>query len=187
VDLGLHPTGFLKGDKLESLISGMIGNKAFGDLSIPFALTTTDLETGEEYVHTHGDLRRLVRASCSWPGFFNAVEIDGKLLVDGGVRNPVPTKAACQLGATFVVAVNPGFAVAKQPIDNALKALVQSIQIMGEELTFYQARDADIAIKPDLHEVDQFGFDKAAFLIKQGETACEAALGAIKRKLRFHM
>lgn len=186
VDPGLYATGLIKGDKLERVISNIIGEKGFREMKIPFALTTTDIETGEELVHTSGDLVKLIRASCSWPGVFNAVELDGRLLVDGGVRNSIPTKAAYALGATFVVAVNPGFAVRHQRIKHVMEAIIQFIQIMGEELNSYQAKVSDIAIKPELHDVDQFGFDKARIIIDSGEVAAEKEIGKLKRKLFFH-
>lgn len=183
LDLGLYPTGLIKGDKLEKLIRECIDDKTFEDMSIPFALTTTDIETGEELTHTSGDLVKLIRASCSWPGIFSAVNIDGRLLVDGGVRNSVPTKAAIEAGATFIVAVNPGFAVTKNEVNNVLKALVQSIQIMGEELNSYQSEAANIVIKPPLKSIDQFDFDKAEWIIKEGEEATEEKIKKIKSKL----
>ncbi|MFH1395148.1 MAG: patatin-like phospholipase family protein [Candidatus Omnitrophota bacterium] len=184
LDLGFYPTGLIKGDKLERIISDMIDNSTFDDLKTPFALTTTNVETGEELMHTSGDLIRLIRASCSWPGIFSAVEIDGKMLTDGGVRNSIPTKAAEELGASCIIAVNPGFAVKHQKIKNVLQALVQSVQIMGEELNMYQSEVADIAIKPELKDIDQFDFDKASIIIKQGEIAAEKKMDVLKRKLR---
>ncbi|MFH1878679.1 MAG: patatin-like phospholipase family protein [Candidatus Omnitrophota bacterium] len=186
VDLGLKATGLIKGDRLEKLINDIIDGKNFDDMKIPFALTTTDIETGEELIHSSGNLLKLIRASCSWPGIFNAVEINGRLLVDGGIRNSIPTKAACLSGATFVVAVNPGFSVKNQKVTNMLQAMVQSVQIMGEELNSYQSEAADIAIKPVLKDIDQFDFSKAQIIIKQGEDAAEEKMHDLKRKLYFH-
>jgi NTE family protein len=183
VDIGLYPTGLIKGDRLEDIIRDCVNNGKFPEMKIPFALTTTDLETGEEHIHDTGDLVRLIRASCSWPGIFSAVEIDGRLLVDGGVRNSVPTKWAYKAGATFVVAVNPGFAVMKGKITNLLQATMQAMQIMGEELNTYQAETSDVAIKPRLENIDQFGFDKADVIIRQGELAAEEKIEEIKSKM----
>ncbi|MDD4956057.1 MAG: patatin-like phospholipase family protein [Candidatus Omnitrophica bacterium] len=185
VDIGVFSTGLIRGSKFEGIIVDMVKNKSFNEMKIPFALTTTDIETGEELVHTSGDLVKLIRASCSWPGIFSAVEIDGRLLVDGGVRNSIPTKAAYGFGAKFVLAVNPGFAVKNQKVNNVITALIQSVQIMGEELNAYQSRGADIAIKPELHGVDQFDFDKADEIIKQGEIAAEKVIRSLKLKLSF--
>ena len=183
VDFGVYPTGLIKGDKLEMLIRDLIGDKGFPDMKIPFVLTTTDIETGEESKHDSGDLVKLIRASCSWPGIFTAVDIGGHLLVDGGVRNSIPTKAAHEYGATFVLAVNPGFAVKNQKMNNVLHAIVQAVQIMGEELNMYQSKQADFTIKPDLRNIDQFDFDKADYIIKMGEIAAEEHIGKLKCKL----
>ncbi|MGD2278637.1 MAG: patatin-like phospholipase family protein, partial [Candidatus Omnitrophota bacterium] len=147
---------------------------------------TTDIETGEELVHTSGNLVKLIRASCSWPGIFTAVEVADHLLVDGGVRNSIPTKAAFGLGATFTVAVDPGFAVKSTKIDNVLTAFLQGIQIMGEELNAYQARVANVTIKPKLENIDQFDFEKSGVIITQGELAAERRMNKLKRKLFFH-
>jgi len=183
VDLGLHPTGLIKGDKLEEIIRDCVNGGSFSGMKIPFALTTTDLETGEELIHESGDLVKLIRASCSWPGIFSAVEIEGRMLVDGGVRNSVPTKWAYKKGATFVVAVNPGFAVMKGKITNLLQATIQAMQIMGDELNSYQAGTSDVAVEPLLQNIDQFGFDKAGAIIRQGEAAAEDKIREIKTKI----
>ncbi|MFH1664649.1 MAG: patatin-like phospholipase family protein [Candidatus Omnitrophota bacterium] len=185
VDLGFHSTGLVKGDKFEKLIIETIGYKGFSNMNMPFALTTTDLENGEELMHTSGDLVKLIRASCSWPGTFAAVEIDGRQLVDGGLRNSIPTKGAHQMGASFIIAVNPGFGIKNQRVKNVIKALIQSVQIMGDELNSYQSRRADIVIVPVLRNIDQFDFDQAPMIIQKGELAAEEAMKALKRKLRF--
>ncbi len=186
VDLGIYSTGLVKGDKLEQIIHEIVDNKTFENLTKPFALTTTDIQTGEELVHTSGDLVKLIRASCSWPGIFSAVKYGGRLLVDGGVRNSIPTKTAYDFGASFVIAVNPGFAVKNQKVNNVIQAMVQAVQIMGEELNTYQTHFADVAIKPDLGELDQFEFDKAREIVRQGEIAAEKKMPELKRKLFFH-
>jgi len=186
MDFSLNPTGLFSGNKMGKIIDGILDGKGFDDFVVPFAVTTTDLQTGEEFIHTSGDLAQLVRASCSWPGFFSSTEVDGRLLADGGIRNSVPTKAAYKMGGTFVVAVNPGFAVTEQKIDNVFKALVQSMQIMGEELNDYQASMADFFIKPVLKDIHQFDFDKAEYIIRQGEIAAEEHMSELKKKLWFH-
>lgn len=185
VDLGITPTGLIKGHKLQDIITDIVDDMGFEDLKKPFALTTTDIETGEELTHTSGDLIRLIRASCSWPGIFSAVDVDGRLLVDGGVRNSVPTKAAKEFGATFIIAVNPGFAVKNQKISNVLQTTIQAVQILGEELNHYQACAADVAIKPVLENIDQFDFAKADEIIKCGEAAAEEMMPRLKRKLKW--
>ncbi|MBD3425991.1 MAG: hypothetical protein GF409_02020 [Candidatus Omnitrophica bacterium] len=186
VDIGMHPTGLIKGDRLEEIIRSVIGNRGFEDMKYPFALTTTDIETGEELTHTSGNLIKLIRASCSWPAIFSSVKIEGRLLADGGVRNSIPTKAARNMGANFLIAVNPGFAVKNQKINSLMQVTVQMVQIMGEELNNYQSSAANIVIKPELKDIEQFDFEKTAEIIKQGEEAAERVMPKLKRKLFFH-
>jgi NTE family protein len=183
VDFGIYSTGMVKGERLEDIIRDCVDGRGFADMKVPFALTTTDIETGEELIHDSGDLIKLLRASCSWPGIFTAVENEGRLLVDGGVRNSIPTKAAKKYGATFILAVNPGFAVKNQKMNNVLRVTVQAVQIMGEELNAYQSRQADIIIKPDLKNIDQFDFDRSGYIIKMGEAAAEDMIRRIKKRL----
>ena len=183
VDVGFHAAGLVKGNRFEKFIAEMVGDKGFNQMKISFGLTTTDLNTGEDCLHTSGDLIKLIRASCSWPGIFSPVEINDKKLVDGGVRNSIPVKLAKKEGAGFIVAVNPGFSIGGQKINNVFKALIQSVQIMGEELNSYQSKLANIVIKPDIENVDQFDFAKAKYIIEQGEIAVEENIRSIKREL----
>jgi len=83
----LDPTvpriGLLAGEKLEMIIRELIGPRRFEECKIPLAIVTTDMEAAEEVVHRQGDLIKVVRASCSWPGIFNTVMVGGRLLSDG--------------------------------------------------------------------------------------------------------
>jgi NTE family protein len=153
-------------------------------MKIPFSLTTTDLVTGKAGVHFSGDLVKLIRASCSWPGIFSGVEIDGRVLVDGGLRNSIPAGIAGEQGSDLTLAVNPGFSIKNDAVDNVLKAVVQSVQIMGEQLNDYQSREADIVIKPDLEDVDQFDFTRTEWIIGRGESATYLQEKSILKKFR---
>lgn len=185
----LDPTipkiGLLAGEKLEKIIKTLIDNKKFADCRIPFTAVTTDIQNGEEIIYQKGDLSRIVRASCSWPGIFNPVKIDGRLLCDGGIKNSVPTRIAKALGADYMIAVDVGFCVKDGAITNIFQMILQSFQIMGEELNKYQARESDIIIKVDLGNIDQISFERAGEAIKKGEEAAESKIKQIKKDLRL--
>lgn len=174
----------LEGKKLNAAIAQVLQGKTFLDTKIPLAIVTTDIEKGENVVYTSGDLQKVTRASCSWPGIFGPVEIDGRLLVDGGIKNSVPVSVAKEMGADFVVACDVGFCVTKdEKITNVLRMILQSFQIIGEELNTYQSRAADIIIEPDLGDLDQAAFDKAVEAIQKGQEAAEKVLPAIRKRL----
>src|SRR3989338_2500137 len=120
--------GLLAGEKLEAIIKDVIENKSFSDCRIPLAVVVSDIENGEELAYKSGDLAKIIRASCSWPGIFNPVTIDGRLLVDGGIKNSVPTKIAKMLGADYIIAVNVGFCVKRGRVENIFQMILQSFQ-----------------------------------------------------------
>jgi len=176
--------GLSSGDNLEKVIASSLLHKGFDDLKIPFAAVTTDIETGEDVVHTSGNLVRVIRASCSMAGIYSPVRIDNRLLVDGGYNHTVPTSIARQLGADFIIAVDVGYCIKKGKVSNIFQVIIQAYQIQGQRLGEYQAMDADILMRPDLGEIDQMAFDRGAELIQKGEAAAEAVLPEIIKKLK---
>lgn len=183
LDPNIPRMGLLAGDKLEANIKELINHNSFDDCRIPLAIVTTDIETGDEVIYRRGNLVKVIRASCSWPGIFNPVRIDGRLLSDGGIKNSVPTKIAQSLGAEYIVAVDVGFCVKKGKIDNIFQMLLQSFQITGEELNKYQAGEGDVVIKVGLDGIDQTAFHRSKEIIAEGIGAAESMVDRIKRDL----
>lgn len=185
----LDPTmptmGLLAGDKLETIIRDMLDGKGFSDCKIPLAVVANDIETGQEVVFKNGDLIKIIRASCSWPGIFNPVRIEGRLLADGGIKHSVPSRIARDLGGDYIIAVDVGFCVRKGKIDNIFQMIVQSFQIMGEELNKHQSREADAIIKVFLPDIDQAAFERSREIIACGSDAAKAGIWKIKKDLRL--
>jgi NTE family protein len=100
--------GFVSFDRLESYLIQVAGDLTFADLEMGCATVTADLATGEQVVLKEGRVARAVRASCSVPGFVTPVEVEGRLLVDGGVVNNLPISVVRELGADVVIAVGLG-------------------------------------------------------------------------------
>lgn len=102
VDLSLR-SGLMKGERLHELLEEYLP-ATFEELKIPLAVITTDVESGEEVVHTEGDLITAVRASAGFPGAFEPIEMQGRTLGDGGIVNNLPVNAATVLGANRIIA-----------------------------------------------------------------------------------
>ncbi|MCX5679866.1 MAG: patatin-like phospholipase family protein [Candidatus Omnitrophica bacterium] len=183
----LDPTiprmGLLAGKKLEAMIRQLTHGKGFKDCKIPLAVVTTDIQNGEEVVLQEGDLVKAIQASCSWPGIFNPVEIDGRILVDGGIKDSVPTSIARSLGADYVLAVDVGFCVKDGKIENIFQMILQSFQIMGEELNQYQSKGADFTLKVELGNLDQVSFDRAHEAMMKGAAIAMEKIPAIMKDL----
>ncbi len=185
MDPTIPAMGLLAGEKLEGVIRDLVDERNFEDCKIPLAIMTTDMEAGEVVIHQRGDLIKAVRASCSWPGIFNPVTIDGRLLSDGGIKHSVPTAIAKDLGADYMIAVDVGFCVKEGKIENIFQMILQGFQITGEELNRYQSLLADRVIKVDLGDMDQVAFNRGAEAIEKGALAAEAMVGLIKKDLRI--
>ena len=183
-DPTLPAMSLLEGKKMADIIAEILHEKTFLDARMPLTIVTTDIEKGQEVIYTSGDLQKVVRASCSWPGIFSPVQIDGRLLVDGGIKNSVPVSIAASLGATFIIAVDVGFCVTTdEKITNIFRMILQSFQIIGEELNTHQSKQADIIIEPDLGKIDQGAFHRSVEAIQKGQEAAEKALPLLRKKL----
>lgn len=98
--------GLLKGEKLMSFLRDHTRDRDIEALETPFAAVATSLHTGAEVWLRRGPVADAVRASIALPGLFTPVWHDGRLLVDGGLVNPVPVSLARALGADIVIAVD---------------------------------------------------------------------------------
>ncbi len=185
IDPTIPRMGLLAGKKLERMVKYLVDDKAFSDCRIPMVVITTDIENGEEVVHQKGNLTKIITASCSWPGIFDPVMVEGRLLTDGGIKNNVPTKTAQELNADYIIAVDVGFCVAKARMENIFQVILQSFQIMGEELNKYQTLSADVAIKVELGNIDQANFERSKEAIEKGAIAADAMIPQIKKDLHL--
>ena len=104
------PAGLVQGQVFDMVISRETLRasqvKSFDDLAVPFRAVATDLATGRPVVLSSGDLARSLRASMSIPAALTPVEIDGHLLVDGGVSMNLPIEVAQDMGADVIIAVD---------------------------------------------------------------------------------
>lgn len=105
IDPNTFGPGLLKGDKLGKALAEVLP-ETFEELGLPLAVTTTDIESGQQVILREGDLVTAVRASSCFPGAFEPIEHQGRMLFDGGVVNNLPVEAAAFMGATWTIASN---------------------------------------------------------------------------------
>lgn len=105
-DVVFPRSGLLDGKKVADFARNHLQATNIEDLPLPFCAVSTDLTTGEEVVIAQGDVIEAIRASISIPGIFTPVKNGNRILVDGGLVNPVPVSAVRKMGAEFVIAVD---------------------------------------------------------------------------------
>ena len=145
----------------------------------------TDIETGESVVLDHGSLAQAMRASMSVPGALAPVEIDGKLLVDGGIANNLPIDEARKLCGDVVIAVNISTPPLKRSeITSALSVAGQLVNFLGKQTVDDQLKSLtsrDVLIAPDLGDISAAKFDRSADAIRIGEEATRKLADSLKR------
>ncbi len=116
-DVVLPKSGLIDGARITAMVREHVPSATIEALPVPYAAVATDIATGEEVVIRNGDVIEAVRASISVPGIFTPVRRNGRILVDGGLVNPVPVTVARALGAEMVVAVdlNHGIVAGRAP------------------------------------------------------------------------
>ena len=163
IEFGIPRGGLIEGRKVADFLREMIPVERIEALPLPYAAVATDLETAEPVVFTRGPLIEAMRASISIPGIFTPVRHGGRLLVDGGIVNPLPVDVARAMGATRVVAVNINNAlVAPEPDGvprpgNMAELMHQHLLRLAETVGKLPARrrrkDADEGPKMNLFDV----------------------------------
>ena len=183
------PKGVIAGVSIEGFFRGLtqsaIDVTDFDQLPIPFRAVAADIETGEAVVLSHGSLSRAMRASMAVPGALSPVEIDGRLLVDGGIANNLPIDEARKLCGDVIIAVNISTpALKRQQITSALSVAGQLISFLGKvnverQLNSLGARD--VLIAPDLGDISAASFERSADAIRIGEAATRALADSLAR------
>jgi NTE family protein len=204
------PGGILGGERLKSRFTPLLGaHKTFDDLLIPCRTVATDIRSGELVSIGRGRLEDAYRASSSVPMVLSPEALDGRVLVDGGVADPVPAETVRHMGADLCIAVpvvpplkkgvetaiskfsdrlnllNP-FAYLSNARDmpNAFDITMNSLQTLQHELGLYKVISADVSILPELSDFTWTDFDRSHELIERGVEAAEAALPALRKMLR---
>jgi NTE family protein len=98
--------GLIEGGRLVDFFRARFQDRGIEQLPLPFACVATELHTGREIWLRHGSVVDAVRASIAVPGLFTPAWHDGRLLVDGGLVNPVPVSLCRAMGADIVIAVD---------------------------------------------------------------------------------
>ena len=151
----------------------------FNKLPIPFLCVATDIETGEEVLLNKGYLAQAMLASGAFPTLFSPVEIDGRLLVDGGVTNNYPIEEVKKLGADFIIGVDVQDDLKdRKSLKDATRILVQISNLQMIDKMKKKIKETDIYIKPDITKFSVISFDQGRDIIKKGE---EAALSVIEK------
>ncbi|MDX9802387.1 MAG: patatin-like phospholipase family protein, partial [Spirochaetia bacterium] len=125
-EISLSRFGLLSNRKIGKIITDNIGDVDFEDSPVPLSMIATDITTGEKIVLNKGSVADAVMASTCIPGVFVPVEIDNRLLVDGGIVENVPVATLKQAGADLIIGVDLHAGHARKKPENIIEVLLRS-------------------------------------------------------------
>ncbi len=183
------PTGLVEGQKLNFILRQLTLPSAlvddFDKLQIPFRATVTDVATGEGIVLSRGNVADAMRASMSFPGLFAPIELEGRLLVDGGVAENFPVKSARKAGAEVLVAVNIGTPPAGKEQLTSLTKILNQVTSAATARNVKESKEAigpqDVFIEPDLGNISFIDFKRVRDAVAAGERAARLQIEELRK------
>ncbi len=193
-------------------ISKLLGDMTFEDLKIPFAATATNLKTGKEFIIKRGKVMDAVLATIAIPGAFPGQDIEGHILADGGVVDPVPIQVARWMAPDLpVVAVMlhetpdnyvidekklpisfPGPAsildrIANLKVVQAFNIFTRSAEVSGEQITelAIQLYKPEVIIAPKVGHINVLQDVNSKELIQAGIDATEQSMALLKSQANW--
>jgi len=180
------PRGLVSGQKISFVLEAMALPAAaihdFDRLPIPFRAVATDIDRGQMVVLDHGDLAQALRASMSIPGVVAPIEIEGRLLVDGGLVRNLPVDVARAMGADVVIAVDVSTPLREAGSIRSLPEVTGQVTgMLTRQNVEEQLPHADIKITPALGSLTSNDYAEAGRILDLGEAAARAHLGELSR------
>lgn len=142
----------------------------FTKLPIPFFCVATDIETGERVIIEDGFLPIAIKASGAFPSLLEPVEIDGRLLVDGGIVDNFPVDIMYDKGVDIIIGVDVQDNLGtRENLDSAPKIVMQIISFQMYDDAEEHKDKTDVYMHPNISDYNVLSFDKVAGLIDEGE------------------
>ncbi len=182
--LALPKMGLASNEHMSDYLLKRIGNTTFESLRLPFYAVATNLRTGTLKIFQSGPVIPAIRASCALPGIFSPVEIKGELYCDGGILMKIPCTVLRNAGADLVIAVDLVHAQQKISPKNIFEVIRRAADISATVQVQTELQTADLVIKPDLSDLNKFGFHHNTLQIERGKQATIDALNQWQNKER---
>lgn len=181
LDFTVPKMGFISGKRVKELIRLFTHSKTIEQLDIPIGIVATDLIKGEKVIFRSGSIADAVRASIAIPGIFVPERVEGRLLVDGGVIDRVPVSVVREMGADIIIAVDVSHVKRNEDITSIFDVILQSIDIMQDELVRHREIGSDIMIRPRVEQFSSRAFTNIEEIIRIGEEETKQHIPKIKQ------
>lgn len=188
------PKGLKKGQRIVNEITRLCwrasGYQDYSTFPTPFFCVGTNIENGKEVVFDKGYLPNSLRSTMSIPTVFEPYDVEGNLMVDGGIVNNYPVDIMLKKGLDYIIGVDVGADLYKSDEISSI------IDILDQTSSFYQrqkfesnVRLTDLYLRPDISGIGILDFDDIDKIIKRGEDIAMAHIDEIRalaKELRLH-
>lgn len=170
-DLGWNSQGLLRGERFLDFLYEGLAVKTFEELAIPFKCVATDFWRYAPVIFDSGDLSIAIRASMAIPYVFAPVQLDGKILVDGGLSNNVPLNLLdddCEI--RIAINIRGERSTPKDKIPGMFDAIFHTYEVMQESTTnaYLASNPVDIYLRPPMMDIQVMDFHRAEEIYQQG-------------------
>lgn len=176
--------GLVQGKCFRSFLHRTLSSKCFEELQIPLYVVATDVVEGELVTFSYGPIIPAVQASASVPFLFKPVIYCGRMLVDGGVADPIPVRTAKEIGAQIVVAVDLSDMLEKTCPTGLFSIASRSAEIKLLLQSESCANGADFLIRPNLGDMGMFDDSNNEAVYQAGRKAAREVIPGILEALK---
>tara|TARA_R110000868_G_scaffold298100_1_gene558358 strand:- start:11480 stop:13786 length:2307 start_codon:yes stop_codon:yes gene_type:complete len=187
------PRGVINDQNLNLALRNLVlvpGGISFDDLPVPFRAIATDIETGDPVSLRQGDLATAMRASMAVPGALSPQEIDGRLLVDGGLSKNIPVDVAQAMGADIIIVVAvQGRLMRSDELRTGVELLAQSMTLLvrsNETAQLDLLGPQDLVIRVDQGDLTSADFNRGEDLIAAGAAAADEVFERLQALATHH-
>jgi NTE family protein len=184
---GVESSSLFKSEVFAKLLVKLLDDKKIEQCSLPFRAVATNVENGQEVILSQGSLVDAIRASIALPVAFQPIKAEGRLLMDGGICNPVPANIVRQMGADFVIAVDVSSRWMRIDNDladskNAPSFIENAFSVMEYEIAQQVLKQADVVMRPPVMSYDWLEFSRAKEIIAVGVEEARRNMATIRKK-----
>lgn len=176
------PQGLMTGYRISLLLSKITlpysAINSFDELPIPYRCVAADLNSAEAVVMGDGSLAEAMRATMTVPGVFTPVKRDGRLLIDGGIFNNVPTDVTKKMGADVIIAVHLNTRIRSS--ENNI-VLLKTMDAILESNSLRSLEIADVALEPQIGKLNVISWKAIDQFISYGYQAASEQADDLKK------
>ncbi|MDZ7716272.1 MAG: patatin-like phospholipase family protein [Balneolaceae bacterium] len=172
----LSGMGLLSNDELGELISERVGDVTFDQANIRLAVITTDISSGEKVVLKEGNVSQAIKASTCIPVIFEPVEINGRMLVDGGLMESIPVTPLKDFSAEYLIGVDLKSDRKYKRPEDLIDVLNNTLEIALIHLAKVKMDEVDLLIQPELGKFSRTDTSHTKEMIDLGYRAAQDAL-----------